>query len=913
MEPSDIKDTNDENHPIKSVLWNANGLRNKTHYLEYLISTHTPTIVAITETKLDSTVGDSELCTGYTIYRRDRRSSGGLGGGVLIAVSDKSPVIVSNVFINSECEMIALNLNINGYTMVAGCYYRPPSERSLYSFYKWIEAETTPNILIMGDFNLPTIRWNTDRPTIHTDAVTHPFVSFLHNNNLTQHVRSSTHVKGNILDLVISSIPVNDVDCEPSISDHHVITYVIDIPVDPRPTPNIPPPKYHFIFSKSNNKQLSDDLKMLELQLTKMTANASEVDALWEAFRSGIIEAANRNIPKVKCKPKQARPWITKNTIRQMRKRQRLYKVTQKYPSSQNTVNLREQSKMCKKLVRDDYNNHLNKHICNELDSGNTKPLFKFIADKRGQKNTIKNLDGCDNENPNDVPNSFAKAFASVYSPPDRSVLQPAIQSPVGTYDPEIRINRDGILKLLQSLDPRKGAGPDELGPALLKHLAAHIATMVTLIMQVSLDTGKVPKAWKRATVVPIYKNKGRRSDPLNYRPISLTCILSKLAEHVIASNIRRHLDNNHLLSDCQHGFRKGRSCDSQLLTTTTDFVNSFDQKTQTDVIILDFAKAFDVVPFAKLISKMESLAINKSTVGWVKEWLTDRSSVVIVNNNISLPHAVTSGVPQGSVLGPLLFLIYINDMPPQVTSTLRLFADDSLLYRTITSNKDIAMLQNDLDSLASWASKWQMRFNVSKCEHASIISGPHITSAYTLGGKQVKQVPTFKYLGVTIDESLSFNPQVELTCKKSTNSLHMLMRSLKNANIRTKTLAYSTICRPTLEYACTTWSPRLARQVAALEAVNRKAFRWAYRMKKSDPISDLMTRSGWPSLQERRVEADMKMLRKIMANEIAVDLGDHRLNTRHTRMGYLREHCSTDVKKFAFFNRAIGLTMQGE
>ena len=181
------------------------------------------------------------------------------------------------------------------------------------------------------------------------------------------------------------------------------------------------------------------------------------------------------------------------------------------------------------------------------------------------------------------------------------------------------------------------------------------------------------------------------------------------------------YLDANGLLCENQHGFRAMHSCESQLLITTTDFINSFDNKTPLDAIILDFAKAFDVVSHKKLITKMHALGINSSIIEWVKSWLKDRTHRISLGNSLSNPRPVTSGVPQGSVLGPLLFLIFINDMPLQVKhSELRLFADDSLLYKTIKSVSDRTKLQADLDNLTTWARDWQMRFNIYRSANSS-------------------------------------------------------------------------------------------------------------------------------------------------------------------------------------------------
>ena len=225
----------------------------------------------------------------------------------------------------------------------------------------------------------------------------------------------------------------------------------------------------------------------------------------------------------------------------------------------------------------------------------------------------------------------------------------------------------------------------------------------------------KVPADWKKVLIVPVFK-KGARTCPANYRPISLTCIPCKILEHIIYSHIYKHLNLYSILSQEQHGFRKYHSCESQLLTTIEHFAVHVDSGAQIDAILLDFSKAFDKVPHQRLIAKLAYYGIHGTLLDWVKDFLTNRSQKVILNNVNSNPSNVLSGVPQGSVLEPLLFLLYINDLPGHVSSKVKLYADDTLLYRVINTPDDTTMLQQDLDLLSQSAHEWQMTFNASKC-----------------------------------------------------------------------------------------------------------------------------------------------------------------------------------------------------
>jgi hypothetical protein len=282
-----------------------------------------------------------------------------------------------------------------------------------------------------------------------------------------------------------------------------------------------------------------------------------------------------------------------------------------------------------------------------------------------------------------------------------------------------------------------------------LKTNAKQLAEPLSKFFQASIDRGKIPDDWKEALVTPLFK-KGDKSTHSNYRPVSLTSICSKVLEHIIHSHIMKHLDKHQILTDYQNGIRASRSCESQLLITINDIAKSMNAGEQMDAILLDFSKAFDKVPHQRLLLKLRHYVIRGNLLDWIEDFLSERTRRVLVEGQHSSSAKVTSGVPQGTVIGPLLFLVFINDLPECVKSTPRLFADDCLLYRPIRSKAVSEELQADLDKLQKWENNWLMSFNPDKCEVIRITNKrKQLTSDYYIHGKKLVNVPLAKYLGL--------------------------------------------------------------------------------------------------------------------------------------------------------------------
>ena len=616
----------------------------------------------------------------------------------------------------------------------------------------------------------------------------------------------------------------------------------------------------------------------------------------------------SENVPSKFSSTKFNQPWYNTSTKRVCRRKARSYKKAKRTNRDRDWKRYRRLKKDAQATCRQAYNKYLSDIICSEPGAGSRR-LGAIIKAKRCDQTGVSplkegNLLYSDPTSQADILNN---QFASVFTIDDTSNLPDLGPSPYPPMD-GITINSQGIVKLLKNLNPHKATGPDGIPARLLKEIAEDIAPAITLLYQASLDQGTVPSTWKKALVVPIFK-KGNRSSPANYRPISLTAILSKLCEHVIHNAIINHLTDHDILSDAQHGFRKRRSCDTQLILTINDLAQGIEDKGQTDLVLLDFAKAFDKVSHRLLLHKLEHYGVRGCTLQWVEDFLRDRTQQVQVEGKVSKEVHVASGVPQGSVLGPLLFLAFINDLPDCVkSSTTRLFADDCALYKRISSPHDAKLLQEDLDALQMWERTWHMQFNPAKCQVLRVTKKRKpITSTYNIHGVTLEEVTSARYLGVHIDSNLNFNNHVDITAKKANSTRAFLQRNFRRCPRKIKEATYKTYIRPTIEYAAVAWDPHTQRNIKKVEQVQRNSARYVMgNYDRRSSVSAMLNELQWPTLQSRRRHSRLAMLFRIRFNLVDIDWKDHLIPLTSTTRGHASRfwipHSSSQVFSSSFF-----------
>lgn len=376
--------------------------------------------------------------------------------------------------------------------------------------------------------------------------------------------------------------------------------------------------------------------------------------------------------------------------------------------------------------------------------------------------------------------------------------------------------------------------GPDSVHPVLLKHCSTNLAYPLFKIFVSSINSGEIPEIWKKSSVVPIFK-KGKRSDPLNYRPVSLTSVSCKILERIIVAALHNYLEANSILNVNQFGFCSGKSVEDQLLLTYDAVSEWMDTGNMVDLVLFDFSKAFDTVNHQILFTKLNSVGINGVILSWIKTFLSHRTMEVVVGGHISSSFPVISGVPQGSVLGPTLFLIYINHISNTLVSNIKLFADDLKLYLLIkpqslnTVLEGISIVQRDIDSLIKVAESWDLKINADKTKLMSFGTdlrqsydlGPY--SFYTVKGNPLSLSFAAVDLGITIDPSLRFHHHIQSVVSKAARLSYSFLKSTLCRSPSFMVKLFITHVRPLLEFASPVWNTGYITDLSLLESVQRR------------------------------------------------------------------------------------------
>ena len=475
----------------------------------------------------------------------------------------------------------------------------------------------------------------------------------------------------------------------------------------------------------------------------------------------------------------------------------------------------------------------------------------------------------------------------------------------------DIVVTKRDIENIITKLDANKSMLPDGVHGKVLKECKEQLMDPILDIIKSSIESGQVPREWKRANIVPIYKN-GCKMEPLNYRPVSLTSILCKICEEVIKERWVAHLEEENVFHEGQFGFRKGKSCVSNLLCFYSRVIDIIQEREGwADCVYLDLKKAFDKVPHNRLMWKVRRFGgVSGKLAEWMENYLRGREMRTIVRGIKSEWKMVSSGVPQGSVLGPIMFLLYVNDMPIGINSYMNMFADDAKIMRKVKTLEDCNKLQEDLDKIYEWSVKWQMEFNINKCHVMKMGKSKYRPcKTYKMGEKIIKEVTEEKDLGVIIQNDLSPEKHVNKIFGKTYKMLQNIGLAFYYLDEGMMRKILVTLIRPQMEYAAVIWSPHMKKHQKKIERIQRLATRMIPDFKNKS-YEERLEKLNLTTLEERRIRGDMITMYKIVNGINILDREIVKVGPSNYLRGHgkrlRKETCTSDIKKYSFPYRSI-------
>ena len=511
----------------------------------------------------------------------------------------------------------------------------------------------------------------------------------------------------------------------------------------------------------------------------------------------------------------------------------------------------------------------------------NPKRLWSFIKSLKSSQPSLTTLvdQGSSYASQVDCANLFNRSFSSKFSDPHVAVLPEATVLHTSSLS-TLTLPPGKVENLLLCIAQHKACGPDGLSARILRECAHELAVPMNILCELSLTQGVFPSAWKEANIIPIHK-KGDKKCADNYRGISLLPLCSKLLEKVVFDQLLAHCQP--ALPQGQHGFLPRRSCVSNLSSFLSHGWDSIQQGAQTDAIYTDFSSAFTSVNHTLLLHKLKtSFNITGRAYSWIESYLTGRRQRVVLNGKLSDWAPVTSGVPEGSICGPLLFICFTSDVHCTVRTNCIMYADDIKLYHRVKCIADADALQADLSSLAAWSRVWRLKLNPSKCNVISFtLRKSPIMYNYTLNDTVLERRFETRDLGVILDAKLTFAPHVDSVVSKANRMLGLLIRSMQRPRFRRNSrldhraliCAYNAHVRSLLEYGSVIWAGAADTHLKRLERVQHKFLIWL--ASRSDrPCTDvgydtLLSHFNMCSLKSRFIQHDIMFIYNVYHGRI--------------------------------------------
>jgi hypothetical protein len=878
--------------------------KNNFHNVKILIELYQfPHILSFTETWLTDEHDDVMIPyhDKYDILRRDRT---GHGGGVCLMIRNDLEYVECPL-VNEEAEVESVFADISlarsrGFRI--GVMYRPPHNNQGYFEALKSEVETSlagapaGRLVLTGDFNCPGIDWtnSTTRGLIDQELFTFSLEHALH-----QHVFEPTR-GGNVLDLVFSS-DVSLVDnvevCPPLSSDHNVIRF--DVTAE---SPNKKEDTNKRNFAKADYGDIKEFLRGVDwIALQNMFPSVQD---FWNVTKETLNFCIENFVP---LKKSSTQPFSTKRTRTLQRRLRRVAKKVARRPTAIAIESYESLIIQLKKSMFSDQRTEEDKVLRN----GTNSAFYSLVRRRtKAHKRTpaLKKDDGTVITSDADKATLLNSYFSSVFTKDDDAPLieHARTTSKLST----INFTEFKVHDAMKEMKNNFSRGPDGVPSVFIRQLSDDLAAPLSFLFNLCMEKGELPKEWLDAHIVPIHK-KGSRAKAGNYRPISLTSVICKIMERVIKNELMGYLSANSLLSEKQHGFRSGKSTFTQLVSTMNDWMNAADLQHGFVVsVFFDFAKAFDSVVHSKLFTRLAAHGIDGKLLQFFKAFLTNRRQRVVVGDQMSDYEEVTSGVPQGTVLGPVCFVLFINSLPEHIRDCiLELFADDVKLYLCGQNYDNQAVIQADINRVQAWAKACQLTLAVDKCFVLRI--GQSGAQPFMVNDSPLSDQSEVKDLGIKVTPDLSFSSHVNEVASKAFRKTGLLYKVIKGRDTALMCRMYETFVRPIVEHNTSIWNPHHLGLIEQLEKVQRRYTKRIPALKFLNYPSRLRQLNMEP-LEARRMKTDLINCFKILKNKVPVSREKFfEFNPGVTRGHSWKlkiQHPRTESKKFSFACRVVPL-----
>lgn len=826
---------------------NTQGLRSSTNRFFLSSSNCIFDIILLCETWLLPRVESSELFDdSFNVFRLDRsvcNSEKTNGGGVLIAVRTNYDSDTIEVPDSETIECISVRVKLSGSFLYCHCAYVPPrSPIETYQLHiKSIEyiaglLRPTDRIIICGDFNLPDVSWcpsDTNQATFLPTNVRADDESLVCDTMLglgLSQVNGIHNSRGVFLDLVFCSDSDNTSVREsigPLLREyeyHKPIDIILDCSIE---CESPPIGNETFNFRKTDFRLLSAFLARVDWD--GVFAHCRSVDRMIDSFYTLLYTGFELFVPKRTVTSRTGHPpWYNSKLLNLRNRKNRAFKqysTTGQVQYHLKYRRLRSEFDRCQRRLYDAYMRRIQSNIRND-----PRSFFSYVDQRRKTSGYPQQMsfNGVSSSNTADTCNLFAQFFKSVYVPCPDLNLNDGLG---GAHElGSITLTCNDVLNGLLKLRNKWTIGPDVVPPIVLKRCAGSICKPLLRIFRDSLRSGIFPSHWKISKITPIFKSGSRRQVE-NYRGIAILPAVGKLFESIVARIVRARLFD--VITPNQHGFMAGRSTTTNLLEFTSYALKVIEAKSQLDVVYTDFSKAFDRVPLDILVNKLSGLGVHHTLLSWIKSYLYGRVQYVQIGDACSNEFHATSGVPQGSHLGPFLFILFINDIPDCfMHSKSLLYADDQKGFHKIDNNEDAIVFQNDLNNLQRWCEINRLPLNVEKCYCTTFTRKKEpIIFDYSIGGRILNRKCEVKDLGVTFGAKLDFNTHIDLITSRAYSMFGFMIRACVDMDdLNAFRTIYCSLIRSILEYCSPVWSPWYQVHIDRIESMQRKFVRYAYR-----------------------------------------------------------------------------------